>query len=626
MKKFKKAFKKMPKRILALVLVLAIILNFFKPITALAFGNTETLTITFRNNYDTDQGYVEYSLNDGASWVTVNSSINNQAIALAGDNLRIRVVANSGYRVDFAGMSYREDDEDPRSLNDQANSPIAGGLTSSNGYFVTSTATSVALEQVEFRENNGGQGGGQGGDQGGQTGGNFDGRAVVLWSCGSNNSKVCYHKFDVVDPDNCNQENPESEACAPEIGNFDDGNSTFFRDTSIEADNRPGETFNVDAEYREWYLTGEFDSWLNLYREATGSDVDWNTLDPDLIMGDPNQNMELLEQDAAGTCGAKPSEEATEQVKDAFNDCIHLYAAQVQHDIWTHELQPVGEPDAKNAYVSYGDRNFKVVIYNSDYRGVTTGDLTGLTYYPSAWADPYLRTDQYDISETTAAKPALLDSILLERTVNINALEWNNFEIASITPLDVPADAVTVNKVGNKFSIVFTSHFYDNVVFKVTDTSNHEYYIKIKRYTIDAWFDHDQEGDFLRADFYYAKNKSYTDFDITAKIVYKNGSTKLVTLTPQARVDDGLGNFTENYYIDQEYPDSHMDPQNDDPIGKGLKLSTFRYVLEDGEKDTIQDIYMNAEYKGNDPNVYPGAYSGSGEGTLANIIHPEEGE
>lgn len=605
MKKFKKTLRKIPKRIVAIILVAALILNYFIPITKVFAqgmeveidftdgtinGNVITynvdnidVTATLDGNYTLTDGKINIDSEEWLSAITIDDSYDV-------DSMQIRIYAEDGFSTTYsynAGTLSRNGD---------------GGLPESFKFVIEPKGSNQPSS--DSREI-------------------FDGRAVVLWSCGSNDSKVCYHEFDVIDPEHCDPEHP-SEACDPEIGNFDDGNSTFFKDTNIEADNNPGEKFNVDARYREWYLTDEFHDWLNLYHEAYGDDVNWDTLDPELIMGEPNQNIEQLEQDASLTCGARPEDDADNEDKDEYEDCIHLYAAQVQHKIWTHELQPVGEPDAKNAYVSYGDRNFKVVIYNSDYRGITTGDLDGLTYYPSSWADPYLRTDQYDISESTKTKPALLDSILLENTVNINALGYNGFEIASITPLDVPEDAVTVSKIGNKYSVVFTSHFYDNVVFKVKDTDNLEYYIKIKRYTIDAWFDHDNLGDFLRADFYYAKNKSYTDFDITAKILYKNGTTKMVNLTPQANVDDGLGNFTDNYYIDQEYPDSNMDPDHDEPIGKGLKLSTFRYVLQNGEKDTIQDIYMNAEYKGNDPDVYPGAYSGSGEGTLANIFHPEE--
>ena len=73
----------------------------------------------------------------------------------------------------------------------------------------------------------------------------------------------------------------------------------------------------------------------------------------------------------------------------------------VNHEIWTHELQPVGEPTYNNSYVSYGDRNFKVVIYNDNYKGVSIGSLDDLHYYPTTWVDPFLRRDQYDISAGT---------------------------------------------------------------------------------------------------------------------------------------------------------------------------------------------------------------------------------
>lgn len=590
----KKNLKKHFKKIIGGILTLVIILKAITPIVQVFAQNTHHLTIDFNDGsidgnvitYTVGETEVtatidgEYTLEDGVlgideeSWVTAITIDNYDSETM---QVRVYEPGENGFQATY---SY----EDGVLIRDEE-----GGLPDSFNFIIE--------ERTEGHYN-------------------FDGRAVVLWSCGEDDSKVCYHEFSVIDPEHCDPEHPESEACAPEIGNFDNGNSTFFKDTTIEADNRPGETFNVDARYREWYLTDEFYAWQDLYEIATNNPVDWDTLEPEIIMGDPNQHINELVAEAADVCGEHPSER-----------CINEYAARERGEIWTHELQPVGEPSAKNAYVSYGDRNFKVVIFNDDYRGVTTGDLTGLTYYPARWVNPYLRTDQYDISETTESKPALLDSILLESTVNINALNYNGFEIASITPLEVPEDAVTVDydEEHDRFSIIFSSHFYDNVVFRITDTDDEDYYVMIKRATIDAYFDYNEEdGDILRADFYYAKNKSYTDFDITAKIVYKDGSTKMVTLTPQDNVDDGLGNFSDTGYIDQEYPDSRMDPEHDEPMGKGLKLSTFRYVLEEDEKDTIQDIYMNAEYKGNDPTVYAGAYSGSGEGTLANIFHPEE--
>ena len=602
MKKFKKVINKLPKKSIAIVMILAIVLNYIIPLTKV-FADTYTYKLTFTIHSGNQNQHTMVNENGILK-------IDGQYVELRdGNNQRIGIVACA----DGPVCTITVTDGPKATLNYNGNNSYSLYMKGHDvGYdFEFQANEAIAVQDYIAPQQNDNPAGPEPGE-------GFDGRAVVLWSCGNG---VCYHQFDVVDPEHCDPEHP-TDACNPEIGNFNNGNSTFFRDTYVTADNKddPDIYFDVNAEYREWYLQDEFDKWKSLYRIANNmaenATINWDTVDPRLIMGDPKDRNELTALEETVTEANYCAE------NESMEDCVNRYAATINHKVWTHELQPVNEPNAKNAYVSYGDRNFKVVIYNEKYRGVTTGDLTGLTYYPAAWADPYLRTDQYDISETTKSKPALLDSILLENIVNINALNYNGLEIASITPLDVPADAVTVTPTGNKFSIEFSSHFYDNVVFKVKDTDNEEYFIKIKRYTIDAWFAHDDSGDFLRADFYYANNKSYTDFNITAKIVYKDGTTKLVTLTPQAHVEDGLGNGNDNYYIDQEHPNS--DSNNNQPMGKGLYLSTFRFNLENGEKDTIQDIYMNAEYKGNDPTVYPGAYSGSGEGTLANIFHPEE--
>lgn len=448
----------------------------------------------------------------------------------------------------------------------------------------------------------------------------FDGRAVVLWSCGSG---VCYHEFSVVDPEHCDPEHPNDEYCAPEIGSFDDGNSTFFKDSDIEADNKPGTTFNVNAQYKGWYLTDEFNKWKDLYEIATGNQINWNTMEPEIILGEPNNNINALIQAAAGTCGQEPDpEEASPDEQTEYNDCIHLYAAQ-QGEIWTHKLQPVGEPEGHNAFVSYGDRNFKVVIFNDDYRGVTTTlDFNGLNFYPARWADPYLRTDQYDVSDTNEVNPTPLESILLEDTVNFDVLPYNNYELDSIVALDVPDGAVTITKINSrKFRIEFSSNFYDHVVFKLTDTHGDESYVQINRYTIDGTirYDNDRNIPVLSADFYFDRTKSHNNFNITAKIIYKDGTIENVTLNAANGFRDGLGNPIEGYEADQE---ATIGPFQ----GKGLKLSVFEYELPQNADRNIKDIYFNAEYKGGDAYTYAGAYSGSGEGTPANIYRPEGGE
>ena len=465
-------------------------------------------------------------------------------------------------------------------------------LTNGNNVVNPDTVLSSSATLSVKLPSNHNQGVEPGGDYpGGDT--HFDGRAVVVWSCGEG---VCYHEFG-------NDEHGD-----PEIGNFDDGNSTYFKDTEIEADNKPGTTFNVDAEYKGWYLTDGFERWQDLYEMAIGHEVDWNTLDPELIIGDP-MDVRRFEEAAteAGRC-PRPNEEDPE-------GCVDEYAAE-QGYVWTHKLQPLGEPEYNNCYVSYGDRNFKVVIYNDEYKGVAMGDLSRLHYYPAEWTNAFIKRDQFDISGTSKDEPTGITSILLESTVIIKALNYNNFEIASIEALDVPEDAVTVNKVNGEFELVFASNFYDNVVFKVTDTDGEVSYLQVNRYTIDGWIKFKDNHPVLNADFYFDREKSYSDFNLTAKIIYRNGTIKNVTLEAADGIDDGLGNITPGYEVDEEEGEYG-------PRGKGLKKSTFEYPLENGEDREIKKVYLNAEYKGSTASNYAGAYVGSGEGVLANIYQGE---
>ena len=67
---------------------------------------------------------------------------------MAGDNLRIRIVPAEGYNIDLTGITYSEDEGEEISLN--TNGSVAGGLMGPNGYYVTPSATSVTLSNVEF--------------------------------------------------------------------------------------------------------------------------------------------------------------------------------------------------------------------------------------------------------------------------------------------------------------------------------------------------------------------------------------------------------------------------------------------------------------------------------------------
>ncbi|MBR3161729.1 MAG: hypothetical protein IKF19_03265 [Bacilli bacterium] len=567
-------------KVLICISFFALVCLVYNPIVALAFGSTETLTITFRDNYEEEQGYVEYSLNDGASWVKVTSNINNQSITMAGDNLKIRVVPNDGYYVDFAGMSYRENNGEPLMLNENENSAIAGGLTSQNGYQVTGSATNVSLEMVEFGGNSGG-GQEQGDPNEGQP---FDGKAYLIWSC--ENGGVCYHHF-------------------TNIPNFDDGKSAFYK-ASDTKDDRTNEAFKVDAKYKGWATDNIFNNWVALYKTFKNieGDIDWTTVNPQDIIGDPLDMRQYEEQAiSAGVCTREGVE------REEFEHCVDEYV--ISQGIWSlrARLQPLpDEPTDNNAYVSYGDRNFKVVIYNDNYKGIAIGNLTELSYYPAYYTNQFVRQDQFDISGTSKSKPTIVDSILLEKTVTIKTLNYNSFSISKIEAIGVPNNAVTISKTNDEYKLVFTSNFYDNVLFKVTDSNGGVEYFKVHRYTIDGNLRHMNNKPTIVADFYFDRNKTYTDFNITAKILYKNGTTKNKKMTAVKEIDDGLGNIIREYEVDEQSQGEFG------VFGKGLKRSTFTYELNQGEEETISKVYLNVEYKGSTSTNYAGAFTGAGKG------------
>lgn len=282
------------------------------------------------------------------------------------------------------------------------------------------------------------------------------------------------------------------------------------------------------------------------------------------------------------------------------------------------DYQPVGEPVSNNAYTSYGDRSFKVTIYGSKYKGVTLGSLSDLTYYPSTWTDPLVRIESYDISGTSKENPTDIETILLEPIINIKALAYNSFEIASIEALDVPNGAVTITKDGDDYKFSFKSNFYDNVVFKVTDTDGNQYYIRINRKVLfvqrEVVMYPSNIGNLdVFTDFYFNRAKSYSDYVLKAIIEYKDGTTKLVNMTNAGLVEDKLGNPIGEYEADDADEQSHVGPS----IGKGLKISTYKYTFKNGEVKNVSKMYITVENAGtNTVASYSGAFSGSGKGVV----------
>ena len=144
--------KKITKKLFSLIMVFAMMFSYFAPVVnVFALSNTTNLSVSFRQG-ENQEGKVQYSLNDGATWIDVTENIN-QNISVTGDNLRIKIVPNENYSVDYAGIEMRQD-------GNQVGGLSTIGFENDNGYAVPSNVQSVQLSQIEFGENQGGQQGG----------------------------------------------------------------------------------------------------------------------------------------------------------------------------------------------------------------------------------------------------------------------------------------------------------------------------------------------------------------------------------------------------------------------------------------------------------------------------------
>lgn len=580
MKKKNKVVFKLPNLIIALVFILSMAINMMIPLTVNA---DDTITVVLTLNV-ADNSEVT---------LTARSNQTNVGVGVSGDEL-IGTRGESNSFIDFrdtadnskiSGSNISVVCSSTKSCQATLTVPsdhgvrvVTGGGTpfafklGGNDYNFANTniTTDQTLQIVDVNNT--------------QT--PFDGKAYLVWSCGNG---TCYHLFEGL------SNNPQ-----------------FVQASTVTADNDGGETFDVHAEQKGFVLKDAFENWQNSYKTNNSlTDIDWTTIDAASILEPINKGD--YEEDAIANHGCNPQDS-----EEDFHACVDEYVSDDLGLIGGIGLQPVGEPYSNNAYTSYGDRNFKITIYNEDYRGISLGDLSSLHYYPSAWADGLLRVESYDISGTTKTNPVDIDTVLLEPELNIEELSaYNSFEIDSIEALDVPTGAVTIADQNNgKYKITFSSHFYDKVVFKVTSTNQETYYFRVNRLTLNApdeiLYRSGQPSLDLSTDFYFDRETSYDDYVIKATIEYKDGTKKVVTMENSKHIDDGLGNITEYYEVDEENP-PHGEP------GKGLKKANYKYTFTNSEAKKVNKVYINVEKKGSTKSSYAGAFAGSGKGIVVNF-------
>ncbi len=131
------------KKILSLILVFAMVFNYFIPLhKVFAAASTTKLSVSYREG-NVGNGKAQYSLNDGASWIDVADNANEIQFSVTGDNLKIRIVTEEGYSVDYTGIELKQDGTNVADVSTL-------GLATGQGYSVPSNVQTVSLENLEF--------------------------------------------------------------------------------------------------------------------------------------------------------------------------------------------------------------------------------------------------------------------------------------------------------------------------------------------------------------------------------------------------------------------------------------------------------------------------------------------
>ena len=270
------------------------------------------------------------------------------------------------------------------------------------------------------------------------------------------------------------------------------------------------------------------------------------------------------------------------------------------------QLNPTNAQDGENSKCSNGDMNFRVTIYRDEYQGLTFGTkASDYTYFPTWW-DQVFFTSTVDISGSSATNPAEYNTYLLEPNIKFTKAPHSD-NITGVEALNVNPDAVTITESAGEYTIVFNSNYFDNVVFKIT-TASETYYVKINRIVLDI---HDNfapgvTDKKLIAFLSYDASKTYTDYEVYATTVYKDGTKQMSKLEPQKIV----------WNNDPLSPGETLINDYTAKAGQGLRASCYHVPVN----DNVAGVYFTAINKPSaTTTVYSGTLAGSGQGSYFNL-------
>lgn len=264
-------------------------------------------------------------------------------------------------------------------------------------------------------------------------------------------------------------------------------------------------------------------------------------------------------------------------------------------------LPPSAGSDGANSIIRTFDNTFQIAILRPDYQSVAI-DQAVASYHPS-FLNEVLAGGSVDISATTKSNPAIYEVFFLESQYKLSAgTDSLSEKFVSVTPLDVPSQAVTVTETAagsGIFTIVFHSNFYDRVVFEIKTEADNTYYVMLARTGLVA----EGERFDVTATLYYPAAYNHNIYEVLVTLLYEDGTSE-VKNAEAIEATDMFGNPTGEY-----------EPVDED---SNLRFSQYQVTFD---KD-ITDAYISVIQKNAlSTTSFGGALCGSGRGAH---FDPEE--
>jgi len=252
------------------------------------------------------------------------------------------------------------------------------------------------------------------------------------------------------------------------------------------------------------------------------------------------------------------------------------------------QLDPCGAVNGANSICTNADRHFRATIIREGYSAVEFSNKPeDYTYYPTFWNKDFYSPD-VDISNTTAANPAVYQAYLLEPEIIFKSNGYTG-QITGVTPLNVNPNAISVSVADGLVKIKFNSNYYDQTVFELTMSDGNKRYIQIQRVTMKVIGEPVNGTPSAVAEFNFPASTNISNYEVIANIVNKDGTSASQVLSPNTAYQPGMPGE-----------------------GKGVSVAYFTIPVN---RETMSGIYFNVVYKGAlTGETFQGTFSGSGKG------------